>query len=176
MKRDSCAVLGCSPMYFDWGYDEEDEKCVGLKLLMLQQISLLHTKGINRFSVAIDSGFGLYAAEIINGLKTNDPTIELAIIAPYEEQATKWTPDLRNRYFTALAECSEVKYMHPRQAPGCEYEAKMAAIEKAGIAIAIVNSKHPEELLGGILLFMEKARIPVVLIDPDKGVQHSVFQ
>lgn len=158
MKKDSCAVLGCSPMCFDWGYDEEDEKCVELKLLILQQISLLHTRGINRFSVAIDSGFGLYAAEIINGLKANDPTIELIIFAPYEEQATKWTPDLRNRYFTALAECNEVKYMHTQQAPGCEYAAKMAAIEKVGIAIAIVNSKHPEELLGGILLFMEKAR------------------
>ena len=50
---------------------------------------------------------GLYAAEGINVLRDNDPERMLFCVAPCEEQATKWTPELRERYLGMIG-----KYTH----------------------------------------------------------------
>ena len=95
----SCAILGHSPMRFAWGFDEEAGACRDMKLELAQQIMVLRQQGVTHFSVACDYGVGLYAAELINVLRDNDPELMLFCVTPYEEQATKWTPELRERYF-----------------------------------------------------------------------------
>ena len=37
----TCAIIGCSPLCFPWGFDEEDEGCAALKLILINQISKL---------------------------------------------------------------------------------------------------------------------------------------
>ena len=41
----TCAIIGCSPMCFPWGFDEEDEGCAALKLILINQISKLRGEG-----------------------------------------------------------------------------------------------------------------------------------
>lgn len=173
MKRQSCAVLGCSPMCFTWGYDEEDEGCAALKLLLVRQISLLASKGVTRFAVAIDSGIGLYAAETVIGLQSMNPALTLCCYVPFEEQATKWTPELRNRYFEALGASTEVVTLYPGETYNCRYEAKVAAIETADTAIVGLNLAQPEQAIDSLLIYMEKAGMNVFLIDPGRGVLSS---
>ena len=48
-KRSCCAVFGESPMCYQWGFDEEDQRCVAAKFLLLNRISYLQTKGIRLF-------------------------------------------------------------------------------------------------------------------------------
>ena len=103
----SCAILGHSPMRFAWGFDEEAVECHDMKMELAQQIMVLRQQGVTHFSVACDYGVGLYAAELINVLRDNDPELMLFCVTPYEEQATKWTPELRERYFDMLVK------MHP---------------------------------------------------------------
>ena len=98
----SCAILGHNPMRFAWGFDEEAAECHDMKMELAQQIMVLRQQGVTHFSVACDYGVGLYAAEIINALRNDDPELMLFCITPYEEQATKWTPELRERYFDML--------------------------------------------------------------------------
>ena len=96
----TCAIIGCSPMCFPWGFDEEDEGCAALKLILINQISKLRREGCTRFAISMDCGVGLYAVEILHGLKEQDDALETICYVPYEEQATKWTPELRERYFS----------------------------------------------------------------------------
>lgn len=42
MKAKTCAILGSTPIDFPWGYDEEDERCHLMKLMLLQGISYCH--------------------------------------------------------------------------------------------------------------------------------------
>ena len=89
----TCAIIGCSPMCFPWGFDEEDEGCAALKLILMNRISKLIGEGYTRFAVSMDSGVGLYAAEIIYGLKDTNEELEVICYTPFEEQATKWIND-----------------------------------------------------------------------------------
>ena len=139
----TCAIIGCSPMCFPWGFDEEDEGCAALKLILMNRITRLRSEGCTRFSVCMDCGAGLYAAEILHGLKEPDDAIETICYVPYEEQATKWTPELRDRYFNALAECTEVVNVSYEKTVGCEFKAHLEAINEADTVIAVYDPDNP---------------------------------
>lgn len=64
-----CAIIGQHPLRFPWGFDEEDESCGKMKMELAQQIMVLRQNGVSQFLVACDCGVGLYAAEIVNGLR-----------------------------------------------------------------------------------------------------------
>ena len=138
-----CAIIGCSPMCFPWGFDEEDEGCAALKLILMNRITRLRSEGCTRFSVCMDCGAGLYAAEILHGLKESDDDLETICYVPYEEQATKWTPELRDRYFNALAECTEVVSVSYEKTVGCEFKAHLEAINEADTVIAVYDPDNP---------------------------------
>ena len=139
----TCAIIGCSPMCFPWGFDEEDEGCAALKLILINQISKLRGEGCTRFAVSMDCGVGLYAAEILHGLKGSDEELETICYVPYEEQATKWTPELRDRYFNALAACTEVVNVAYEKTVGCDFKAYLKAINEADTVIAVYDSDDP---------------------------------
>lgn len=139
----SCAIIGCSPMCFPWGFDEEDEGCAALKLILINQITRLRGEGCTRFAVSMDCGVGLYAAEILQGLKGSDDALETICYVPYEEQATKWTPELRDRYFNALAACTEIVNVAYEKTVGCEFKAYLEAMNEADSVIAVYDPDDP---------------------------------
>lgn len=136
---DCCAIIGCTPRAFPWGWDEEDEYCAAMKLVLMNRITLLRSRGVTRFAVSMDCGAGLYAAEIVNSLQEADGGIELICYVPYEEQATKWTPELRDRYFHMLAASTEVKNTAYEKSVGCEFKAHLQAIAEADTVIAVFD-------------------------------------
>ena len=139
----TCAIIGCSPMCFPWGFDEEDEGCAALKLILINQISKLRGEGCTRFAISMDCGVGLYAAEIIYGLKASDKELEAICYIPFEEQATKWTPELRDRYFNALAACTKVVNVAHEKTVGCEFKAQLKAMKEADAVIVVFNPDDP---------------------------------
>ena len=135
----TCAIIGCSPLCFPWGFDEEDEGCAALKLILMNRISKLRGEGCARFAVSMDCGVGLYAAEIIRGLKESAGELETNCYVPYEEQATKWTPELRERYFNALVACTEVVNVAYEKTVSCEFKAHLEAMKEADTLIAVFD-------------------------------------
>ena len=132
----TCAILGQHPMRFPWGFDEEDEGCRALKLELMQKIMELRQQGVTRFAVVADCGIGLYAGEIVNALREHDPDLMLFVVTPHEEQATKWTPDLRNRYFKLLEDCTLMEAASLHKTPTCELDAYCKIIDYADMVLA----------------------------------------
>ena len=139
MKTQVCGIIASAPLCFPWGFDEEDEGCVTLKLVLLHKITALRAEGIRSFVVAMDAGLGLYAAEIINALRENDPEMTLRCVVPYEGQATKWPPNLRERYFTELGKCSELAMVSTVETPGCRITALLNVIDAADLVLAVTS-------------------------------------
>ena len=134
-----CAILGQHPMRFPWGFDEEDEGCNALKLALAQRIMELRQQGVTRFAVVADCGIGLYAGEIVNALRAHDPDLMLFVVTPHEEQATKWAPYLRERYFRLLADCTIMEAASLRRTPVCEYDAYRKIIDYADMVLAVYD-------------------------------------
>ena len=163
----TCAIIGCSPMCFPWGFDEEDEGCAALKLILMNRISKLRGEGCTRFAVSMDCGVGLYAAEILHGLKEQDNALETICYVPFEEQATKWTPELRDRYFNALAACTEIVNVAYEKTVDCEFKAHLAAINEADTLIAVYDPDNPRcEREAAAVAVAEMLNRQVFTIDP----------
>ena len=135
----SCAILGHSPMRFAWGFDEEAAECHDMKMELAQQIMVLRQQGVTHFSVACDYGVGLYAAEIINALRNDDPELMLFCITPYEEQATKWTPELRERYFDMLIKCTHMTAVSLHKQPDAQLKAYRTIIRQSDMVLAVYD-------------------------------------
>ena len=138
-----CAVMGQHPLRFPWGFDEEDASCAKMKMELAQQITALRQSGVSQFLVACDCGVGLYAAEIINGLRTTDRDLMLLCYTPHEEQATKWAPYLRERYFDVLEKCTCISAVCEVGAPDAQLHAYKKIIDLADVVLAVYDRDTP---------------------------------
>ena len=161
-----CAIIGQHPMRFPWGFDEEDDRCRKLKIELAQQIMALRQSGVSQFLVACDCGVGLYTAEIINGLRTTDHDLMLLCYTPHEEQATKWAPYLRERYFTMLEKCTYISAVCEAGAP----DAQLQAYKKiADMVLAVYDRDTPPTgSAEDSALVYAMARKPVWVLGPPK--------
>lgn len=166
-----CAVIGQAPMRYPWGFDEEDSGCRKLKIELAQQIMVLRRGGISQFLTACDCGVGLYAGEIINGLRTTDRDLMLICYAPHEEQATKWAPYLRERYFTMLEKCTNLSAVCKVGAPDAQMQAYRKIIDLADVVLGVYDLGSPA--MGdaedrALTYAVKTAHKPVMILDPIK--------
>lgn len=128
-------------MCFSWGYDEEDERCCALKLLLLNRLSLMQANGITCFYIPLDSGIGMYCAEILLSMMEGNKQIELNCLQPFENQAAKWSPNLRDRYFSILEKCSACSSLSLHKTYTCELDVMLEAIDQSE-TIIVVQAKE----------------------------------
>ena len=166
-----CAIIGQAPMRFPWGFDEEDKFCSKMKMELAQQIMVLRQRGVSQFLTACDCGVGLYAGEIVNGLRTTDRDLILICYIPHEEQATKWAPYLRERYFTMLEKCTLISAVCEVGAPDAQMQAYKKIIDLADVVLAVYDRDTPPT--GGaegraLAYAVDIARKPLLVLDPIK--------
>ena len=169
MRNKSCAVIAEAPLCFPWGYDEEDQSCVGLKLLLLNRLSFLQAEGVMRFLIPMDDGFGLYAAELSASMTENNAELQIYTLIPFEEQAVKWPPDLRNRYFAVQEHCTEPIPVSVVRTPTCELDAMLEAVDQADYVLAVCSAEQPQDRnFAAALRYAQKSGREVQVIVPPK--------
>lgn len=158
-------------MRFPWGFGEEDSRCRKLKIELAQQIMALRQSGVSQFLTACDCGVGLYAGEIINGLHTTDRDLMLICYTPHEEQATKWAPYLRERYFTMLEKCTLISAVCEVGAPDAQLHAYRKIIDAADVVLCVYDLESPALGDGedrALAYAVDTAHTPVLILDPLK--------
>ena len=158
-------------MRFPWGFDEEDKFCSKMKMELAQQIMALRQSGVSQFLTACDCGVGLYAGEIINGLRTTDRNLMLICYIPHEEQATKWAPYLRERYFTMLEKCTLISAVREVGASDAQMQAYKKIIDLADGVLGVYDLDSPA--MGdaedkALAYAVNTARKSVLVLDPIK--------
>lgn len=163
-----CAVIGQNPMRFPWGFDEEDGRCRKLKIALAQQIMVLRQSGVSQFLVACDCGVGLYAAEIVNGLRTTDHALMLLCYTPHEEQATKWAAYLRERYFDMLEKCTLISAVCKVGAPDAQLQAYKKIIDLADMVLGVydVDISAAASAEDRALAYVKGQHKPLLLLHP----------
>ena len=162
-----CAVIGQPPMRFPWGFDEEDEGCNALKLALAQKIMELRQRGVTRFAVVADCGIGLYAGECVNALRQTDGELMLFAVTPHEEQATKWAPYLRERYFKLLEDCTIMEAASLRKTPECEYDAYCKILDYANMVLAVYDPALARgDAVDRAMEYVNEQQLPVITLSP----------
>lgn len=141
MKQLCCAFIGHSPMRFRFGWDEEDDNCIKLKNILLKQIGLLYERNVTHFMTACDPGIGLWCGELVNILRREKTDLQLYCIIPYEEQAKKWPPYLRERYYELLEKSTYNTAISLHKETASQRNAYKYMIEHADIILAVYDPK-----------------------------------
>jgi len=166
-----CAIIGQAPMRFPWGFDEEDKFCSKMKMELAQQIMVLRQRGVSQFLTACDCGVGLYAGEIVNGLRTTDRDLILICYTPHEEQATKWAPYLRERYFDMLINCTCMSAVGKVGVSDAQFRAYKKIIDLADVVLGVydLGSAALGDAEDRALAYaVDSAHRPVLVLDPIK--------
>ena len=166
-----CAIIGQAPMRFPWGFDEEDKFCSKMKMELAQQIMVLRQRGVSQFLTACDCGVGLYASEIVNGLRTTDRDLILICYTPHEEQATKWAPYLRERYFDMLINCTCMSAVGKVGVSDAQFRAYKKIIDLADVVLGVydLGSAALGDAEDRALAYaVDSAHRPVLVLDPIK--------
>ena len=143
--------------------------CPKMKTELAQQIMVLRQRGVSQFLTACDCGVGLYAGEIINGLRTTDHGLMLICYTPHEEQATKWAPYLRERYFTMLEKCTLISAVCEVGAPDAQLQAYKKIIDLADVVLTVYDRDTPPTgSAEDSALVYAMARKPVWVLGPPK--------
>jgi uncharacterized phage-like protein YoqJ len=155
-------------MRFRFGWDEEDSLCIRLKLVLLQQIQELRRNGITQFMTACDPGVGLWGGELINTLRDGDDDLQLYCVLPHEEQARKWPPYLRKRYFELLEKCTFISAISLQKTSTAQLDAYKYMIGQCEILLAVYdpNSARGDEVDEAMAYAIERQR-QLIVIHPD---------
>ena len=168
MDINTCGFLSHVPTRFQFGWDEEATLCIHMKQVILQQIQLLRWEGYNSFYVVPDSGAGLWTGEIINLLRNNDPSLLLQCILPHEEIASKWSPELRDRYFALLEQCTHLSAV---SRPGHGDAVGLALTKLIDVSDFVIAVYAPDSRRGDAvdraMEYLQETGKPYLRIHPD---------
>lgn len=168
MDVKTCGFLSHVPTRFKFGWDEEVPLCLGLKQVLLQQIQLLRRAGCTSFYVVPDSGAGLWTGEILNFLRHDDPSLLLQCLLPHEEIATKWSPELRDRYFTLLEQCTHLAAVSRPDDPNAVKNALSRMIGCSDFVIAIYDpASRRGDTVDQAMDDLQSSGKPYLMIHPD---------
>ena len=90
MPSESCAFSGHRPQKFPWRYDETDNRCVALKAVLMEQITLLAEAGVTQFLSGMAEAVDTWSALSVLALREKNSALKLHCILPCREQADKW--------------------------------------------------------------------------------------
>lgn len=110
--NNTCLIYGMPVEKLPFGYDENDELCVIMKLKIAQLVAQLSASGITNFVTDCEFGVPMWGAEIVLAQKIYNPEITLMIYIPHEEQSAKWASDWRDRYFSIHERASTIVIMN----------------------------------------------------------------
>lgn len=171
-KQHTCCFSGYKPHKFAFGYDEESEGCILLKLKMLAQIQEMRKKGVTTFLTGMAMGVDIWAAELILELKAEMPqeNIRLIAVVPHVGQANRWSMEYRERYFNILAEVDDVVLISSHYTKSCVFERNRYMVDNSAHLIA-VHSGEPEGTQYTVDYAIRKG-LDIVIINPnDMAVQ-----
>lgn len=168
MDVKNCGFLAHVPTRFRFGWDEEAPLCTALKQVLLQQFQLLRRAGYGSFYVVPDSGAGLWAGEILNLLRHDDSSLLLQCLLPHEEIAAKWSPELRDRYFTLLEQCTHLTAVSHPGDKGAVQKALMRTIDYSVFVVAVYDpASRRGDAVDGAVDCLRRTEKPHLLIHPD---------
>jgi uncharacterized phage-like protein YoqJ len=167
----TCAFAGQRPSSFRFGYDEEHPDCVKLKLLMAAQIASLIDNGVTTFLTGMALGADIWGAQIVLALKTHRPDLRLIAVLPCENQADRWSPEQRERYFDILAQCNETVYISRHYTRDCMFKRNRWLIDHANFVLAVYNGEVKGSAANSVRYAYRQSRA-IIVIDPNMLLVH----
>lgn len=166
MRKKVCSFTGHRPQNLPFGFNEEDERCVLLKEIILGKVEMLITQfNVTHFISGMAIGIDIFAAEIVLSLKEKYPHIKLECAIPCETQSIKWSEPLRDRYYDILSKCDKETLLQTRYTKDCMQKRNQYMVDNSDFIIAVWNDKASGT--GYTVRYAESKGKTVIAVNPE---------
>ena len=135
------AFTGYRPQKMPFGFDETDERCIDFKNRLRNTIENFIWQGYRHFISGGAMGMDMYAAEIVQELKSKSPAIILEMVSPYDEQAAKWQPALRQRHDALFNQADIVTATGHEYTKSCIFSRNRYLVNNADMLLAAFDGQ-----------------------------------
>lgn len=131
-----------------------------LKKVML---TLIQEAEVTRFVVMMERGFPLDAAAAVLELRSEHP-ITLECVIPFEEQHIAWPEEVRERYFSLIAQCDSERMLQRAFTLDCYQSGIKYLFSCCERFLVVWNGKASDA--GDCVRFARRKRRTLRIIDP----------
>lgn len=146
MKNDQkiCCFAGLNPSALIHGFDEHNYGYFGLKSELTSEIEGMVRCGVTTFLTGMTLGPDTLCAEIVLDLKKSRKGGDILLIAclPYEDQATHWNIEDRERYFSTLVQVDDEIILQTRYTNDCMSKHRRRLVDASSHMIAVHDGKR----------------------------------
>jgi len=140
-KKITCCFTGHRPGAFDFGYDEDDPRCVQLKRELELTIERAAGDGYTRFVTGMAQGVDMWCAEIVLDMKEDGRPLTLEAAVPARGQAARWPAPLRQRHERILRLCDAVYCVGDKLDKETLLMRNRYMLSKSSLVIAVVRKR-----------------------------------
>ena len=148
-----------------WGFNENDERCLAMKIKLRKTIETAIQDGYKTFLCGMAIGFDTICAETVLDLKRIYPDIKLIGAIPCKDQDKLWSAKDKKRYKELLKQLDGIRCIYNKYIGAeCMLERNSYMIKNSTLLIALFNGQS-----GGtektILLAKERG-LKIIIIKP----------
>ncbi len=148
MKNNNlCAIFGENPSELEFGYDEDYYTCAIMKYRLVSAMQDAISDGCCEFISTLDEGAAMWGAEACIAIKLLGGNVSLTVAPTSENQADRWHPERRERYFDLIEKADTFI------SPGGDEYGEDYILKNAGRVIILGNTEHPR-----LTEFLKRAR------------------
>ena len=148
-----------------WRFNEEDERCLTMKVTLRFEIEKAIKRGYRTFYCGMALGFDMICAETVLDLKRQYSGIKIIGALPCKTQDIKWSVKDKERYRNLLKQLDDIRCIYDEYIGAeCMLERNRFMVNNSSLMIALFNG-----LSGGTKSTIDYARkqgLDIVVIKP----------
>ena len=164
----TCMFTGHRPQSLPFKFDESDERCKKLKILLSSIIRAQIENGVTHFLSGMALGIDCYAAEIVLELRKEYPAVTLEAVIPCANQSSKWNGQQVMRYNKILAQCDNKTILQQEYTPYCMAKRNRYMVDHSDYVIAVWNGKNSGT--GATVRYAVMKNLPITILHPSTFV------
>lgn len=133
----TCCFMSEVEKYSSFAADQQVVEVQLKEIIKRELVKLIEEEGVTAFISNMTQGFSQWAAEMVVELKSHYPGTTLECVLLYENQATGWTEDERDRFFTTVQKCDKKTMLQGKYSKDCRKNGERYMLEQSQFVLAI---------------------------------------
>lgn len=164
MDREYCCCFsGHRPVGLPWRANEDDPRCVSVKLEISARLEAIYSLGYRHFMCGMALGSDMYFAEAVIELKAQKSDIFLEAVIPCGDQTSRWSTAQRTRYNDLIDRCDKVTVLQYEYTPDCMLKRNKYMVDRSSLVLSCFSGMPGGTM--NTLLYAQRNGIKTVIIE-----------
>ncbi|MBQ3211092.1 MAG: DUF1273 family protein [Oscillospiraceae bacterium] len=163
MREISCSFTGHRPTKLPWGANENDSRCLALKMELAARLEGIYEAGYRHFICGMAIGCDMFFAEAVLEMQKLHPDVTLEAAIPCGTQPDRWTRAQRERYNRLLDRCSKVNVLQINYSPDCMMQRNQYMVDNSSLLLACFDGRPGGTM--STILYAQRQGLNVITID-----------